>query len=351
MKEIFAAVMLTVLVVAVASAQSFRTPDEQNTIAVFEKARQGIVHIKVSQHKTEPFGSETAAEGMGSGFLIDRQGHILTNYHVIGTSNRVDIYLPSGREAAARVVGTAPSLDIALLNVDLEPDDSVEPLPLGDSDTLQVGQKVVAVGHPLALHNTLTVGVLSALGRSLPEGPVELEGVLLQTDAAINPGSSGGPLLSSGEVIGIATAMAPGAQNVGFAVPINLVKRVIPDLVRMGHPYRPSLGIEGTEITPELATLFGLDRDTGFLVERVAPGSLAQRAGLRAGRRVVLLHETAYVLGGDIIASINGQQVSKASHIARILLQSRPGDLLLLTILREGKLQEVALTLGEMHGR
>ena len=252
----------------------------------------------------------------------------------------------------ARIVGTAPTLDLALLGIDLEPDDEIERLAMGDSNTLEVGQKVIAVGHPLSLHNTLTVGVLSAVGRSLPDSPVELQGALLQTDAAINPGSSGGPLLdSSGDVIGIATAMAPGAQNVGFAVPINLAKRVIPDLIKMGHPYRPSLGIEGTEITPELATLFGLDRDTGFLVERVAPGSLAQRAGLRAGRRVVLLHETAYVLGGDIITSMNGQQVSNASHIARILLQSRPGDLLQLTILREGKLQEVALRLGEMHGR
>ena len=211
---------------------------------------------------------------------------------------------------------------------------------------------MVAIGHPLALHNTLTVGVLSAEGRTLPESPVELRGVLLQTDAAINPGSSGGPLIdSSGQVIGIATAVAATAQNVGFAVPINLVKRVVPDLIEMGHPYRPSLGIDGVGITPELAELFDLPRKSGFLVERVAPGSLAERHGVRAGGRFVLLNETAYVLGGDIITAINDNEVSSATEIARALLESHPGDELRLTILRHGELLEFVFHLGPMHSR
>ena len=148
-----------------------------------------------------------------------------------------------------------------------------------------------------------------------------------------------------------ATAVAAAAQNVGFAVPINLVKRVVPDLIEMGHPYRPSLGIDGEEITPELAELFDLPRQNGFLVERVAPGSLAERQGLRAGSRFILLNETAYVLGGDIITSINGNEVSSATQIAIALLESHPGDELRLTILRYGELLEVVFRLGPMHSR
>ena len=328
------------------------TADEQNTIAVFNKARQGVVHIKVSQRESEHFGTRTFAEGMGSGFLIDRDGNILTNYHVIGASNRIEVHLPNGRVAVARVVGTAPTLDLAMLSIDLEPADEVEPLPLGDSDTLVVGQKLIAVGHPLALHNTLTVGVLSALGRSLPDAPPELRETLIQTDAAINPGSSGGPLLNSaGEVIGITTAVAVDAQNLGFAVPINPARRIIPDLIEMGHPYRPSLGIEGIEITPELTDLFGLTRRSGVLVARIEPGSLAERAGLRAGARIVLLNETTYVLGGDIITAINGKEISSASQIMRILLESHPGDELRLSVLRDKVFHEVDIRLAPMGDR
>ncbi|MFQ5789951.1 MAG: S1C family serine protease [Acidobacteriota bacterium] len=335
-----------------ASSQPSQGPDERNTIDVFKEARRGVVHIKVVRQEDGTFGKRTSAEGVGSGFLIGGEGHVLTNYHVIEISNRIEVYLPNERVRVARVVGTAPTLDLALLHVDLLPSDQVKPLWLGDSDTLEVGQKLIAVGHPLALHNTLTVGVLSAEGRSIPGSPIELEGALLQTDAAINPGNSGGPVLSSaGEVIGIATAVAPGAQNLGFAVPINLAKRVIPDLIQMGHPYRPSLGIDGVEITPELADLFGLPRRKGFLVERVVPGSLAERQGIRAGRRVVLMNETAYVLGGDIITEINGKETSSASEIARILLKSHPGEQLRVTLLREGQLREVVLPLAPMHWR
>lgn len=329
-----------------------RTRDEQNTIDVFSKASVGVVHIKARQQESTEFGTERHSQGTGSGFIVDEEGHVLTNYHVVGSANRIEVYLPDGSMAVAQVVGTAPTLDLALLRVELTGSDGVGPLPLGDSDAVAAGQKVIAVGHPLALHNTLTVGVVSAVHRSLTSGPLELEGALLQTDAAINPGSSGGPLLdSSGEVIGIATARNPEAQNVGFGVPINLAKRVIPDLIEMGHPYRPSLGIDGTEITPEIADLFGLPRPSGFLVERVDPWSLAQRAGIRAGDRIVLLNETAYVLGGDVVTAINGEEVSSAAQIARITLYARPGESLLITLYRDGRFEDINVPLGAMHER
>jgi len=344
--------VLFLLRAGVTGEQLQRTEDEQNTIAVFSKARLGVVHINAGQQESTDFGTERYAEGTGSGFFIDENGHVLTNYHVIGSANRIEVYLPGGRMAVAQVVGTAPTLDLALLGVDLTEADLVEPLRLGESDAVVVGQKVIAVGHPLALHNTLTVGVVSGVQRSLPEGPVELRGALFQTDAAINPGSSGGPLLdSSGEVIGIATALAREAENVGFGVPIGMAKSVLSDLIAMGHPYRPSLGIEGIEITPEMADLFGLPKRTGFLVERVVPGSLADGAGIRAGTRVVLLNETAYVLGGDIVMAINGEEISSASPIARILLYPRPGYDLTVTVFRDGQVHEIVLPLPPMHGR
>lgn len=329
-----------------------RTEDERNTIDVFSKAKLGVVHIKARQVESTEFGAHQHSESTGSGFLIDYHGHVLTNYHVIDSANRIEVYLPDGGMAVARLIGTAPSLDVAVLRVDLYEAGAHEPLPLGDSEAVVIGQKVIAVGHPLSLHNTVTVGVVSAVRRSLSGMPAELQGALLQTDAAINPGNSGGPLLnSSGEVIGMATALVPEAQNLGFAVPIHLVKRVLADLISMGHPYQPSLGIDGIEITPEIADLFGLPERKGFLVERVVPESLAERAGIRAGSRMVLLNETVFVLGGDIVAAINGEDVSSEPQIARILLLSRPGETLTVRFLREGELHEIALPLEAMHSR
>ena len=335
-----------------ALAQVPRTSDEENTIAVFKHAQHALVHINVSRHETEPLQEKISAEATGSGFLIDRDGAILTNYHVVENSNHIDVYLPGGRKVLARLVGTAPGIDVALLKVDIEEKDAVEPLPLGDSDDVEVGQKVIAVGNPLAFHNSLTVGVLSAVRRSMPGSSAELDDTLLQTDAAINPGNSGGPLLdSAGRVIGIATARDPHAQNIGLAVPINLAKRVIPDLIQMGHPYRPPLGINGVEITPQVADLFGLPRRRGFLVEDVYPGSLAYLAGIRAGNRTIFLGGDVYVLGGDIVTAINGKEVSSASEMQRFLMQSRPGQRIRLTILRDGQVQEIELPLEPMHAR
>src|SRR3990172_5525084 len=176
-------------------AQSARTADEENTISIFKKSQKAIVHINVSMQETRELETKTSGEGLGSGFLIDREGHILTNYHIVEASNRIEIYLPGGRQTIARLIGTAPSLDLALLKVEVTADDRIEPLEFGDSDQLEVGQKVIAVGHPLAFHNSLTVGVLSALNRSFPGVPPELDGSLIQIDAAVNPGNSGGPLL------------------------------------------------------------------------------------------------------------------------------------------------------------
>jgi S1-C subfamily serine protease len=215
---------------------------------------------------------------------------------------------------------------------------------------LQIGQKVIAIGNPLGLHNTITVGVVSALRRSIGETPIELQDALIQTDAAINPGSSGGPLLNSaGEVMGINTAIIKEAQNVGFAIPINFARRVIPDLIEMGHPYRPELGFSASEITPSIARLFGLPLERGLLIEEVLPGSPAALAGLRAGGRVVMVTERPYVLGGDIITAVNGRELSSSSELAHVLLEARPSQTFRLSVYRNGQKLEIPIRLQKME--
>ncbi len=331
-------------------AQAARlTEDERNTIGVFQQASRGVVHIDVRLAKESKFEKQVRESGTGTGFVLDREGHILTAFHVVKDMNQIDVVLGSGRRLSARLVGTAPWLDIALLQVEAR-EAELFPLPLGDSKALQVGQKVIAIGNPLGLHNTITVGVVSALKRTLEDTPIELEEALIQTDAAINPGSSGGPLLNSAaEVVGINTAMVQHAQNVGFAIPIHFTRRAIPDLIEMGHPYRPQLGFSGSDITPSIAKLFGLPLERGVLVEEVLPGSPAAMAGLRAGERVVMASDRPYVLGGDIIAEINGQPVTSASQISHILLESRPGQVLRLTVYRQGQKLEISIPLEKMR--
>jgi S1-C subfamily serine protease len=325
------------------------TEEERNTIEIFRQASRGVVHIHTRATKEAPFEKLQSEGRTGTGFVIDRKGYILTNFHVIENMNEIEVILSSGRRLSARVIGTAPQLDTALLQVDALAED-LFPLNLGDSSALQMGQKVIAIGNALGLHNTVTVGVVSALRRTVGEVPIELQDAFIQTDAAINPGSSGGPLLNSaGEVVGMNTAIAKDAQGVGFAVPINFARRVIPDLIEMGHPYRPHLGFSTTEITPSIAKLFGLSLARGLLVEEVLPGTPAAIAGLRAGGRIIMVSDTPYVLGGDIIIAVNGQEVSSSSELAHILIEARPGQMLDISVDRNGQKLDIPIRLEKMQ--
>jgi S1-C subfamily serine protease len=323
---------------AVALAQDpLRTEDERNTVAVFREASQGVVHVEARAAAESKFEKKVIEAATGSGFLVDRNGRVLTNAHVIDGKNEIEVVLGSGRRLAARLVGTAPQLDLALLQADV-PAEELHPLALGDSRTLQVGQKVLAIGNPFGLHDTLTVGTA-----------VELRDALIQTDAAINPGNSGGPLLdSAGKVVGV-NAIGSEAQNVGFAIPIHLALRIMEDLVEMGHPYRPQLGFTGLEVTPALARLFGLGAERGYLVQEVLPRSPAAAAGLRAGERVVVSGDSAYVLGGDIVTGANGQPIAGSGDLARLLMELRPGELLRLEVERGGQRHEVVIRLEAMR--
>lgn len=325
------------------------TEDEQNTIEVFKQASRGVVHINVRVTKESRFEKHERESDIGTGFVIDKEGYILTNFHMVKNMNQIDVILGSGRRLSARIVGTAPQLDIALLQVDA-PQDELFPLILGDSGALQIGQKVIAIGNPLGLHNTITVGIVSALQRSLEDSPLELRNALIQTDAAINPGNSGGPLLNSaGEVVGINMAIAESGQNLGFAIPINFARRVIPDLIKMGHPYQPQLGFGAREITPSIAKLFGLPLEKGLLVEEVMPGSPAALAGMRGGERVVIVTDRPYILGGDIVTAVNGKELTSLSEFAQILLEAQPNQVIRLSIYRQGQRIEIPIKLVKMQ--
>jgi S1-C subfamily serine protease len=324
-------------------------PDAQNTVEIFRQTSPGVVHINARQKILLKFEDITPKSGVGTGFFFDREGHILTNFHVVEESNQIEVVLGDGRRLNARLVGTAPDLDLAVLEVALAPT-GITSLSFGDSDSLLIGQKVLAVGHPLALHNTLTVGVVSSTRRTLDYLSPELEESVLQTDTAINPGNSGGPLLNSkGEVVGIVTATLGDAQNLGFAIPSNVARRVIPDLVRMGHPYRPALGFGGQPLNRYLVDMFGIPVREGFLVEEVAFGSPAEAAGLKAGQRAVTVGERTIVLGGDIITAVNGKKVTTLGEITRGLLSSRPGQKVTLTVYRDGHFFPVEFVLQPMH--
>lgn len=324
------------------------TEDERNTIELFKRASRGVVHISARTTMTSPFEKHTMEVSTGTGFVIDDEGRILTAFHVIKDKNEITVVL-GARQITARLIGTATQLDVALLQVDA-PKDELFPLPLGTSQDLEVGQKVIAIGNAAGLHNSLTVGVVSALKRSLGETPIELVDAFIQTDAAINPGNSGGPLLNSaGEVIGINDAILTNAQNMGFAIPIDLARNIIPDLIDMGHPYRPVLGFSGSEVTPSLAKLFGLPVERGFMVEEVLPLSPAQRAGLRAGTRLVMVSDRPFALGGDIIVSVNDEPFTSPSQLAQILMRSRPGQRLKLRVYRQGRTVDIELPLQRMQ--
>lgn len=343
-------ILIGIFVAALSPAYAQGTADEQNTIEIFKRAAAGVVHVEALIVSVPGEGNAATGLATGSGFLIDQAGHILTNYHVIERSSEVKLLLSGGRTFGARLIGTAPAFDIALLRVEGAGDAVFSPLPLGDSDKLEIGQKVLAIGNPLGLHNTLTTGVLSGLSRDIPGAPAGLGQALLQTDAAINPGNSGGPLLdSSGNVIGLNAVVAQGGQNIGFAIPINFVKTILPELMNMGHVYRPALGFSALAIPARMATLLGVPVQSGLLIQEVFPGSPAGMAGLQGGSRLIPLNDTMYVLGGDIVTAVNGRSVASPNDLSAVLLGSKPGDRIQLTVIRGEERRTVVLTLPPMQ--
>lgn len=327
-------------------------PEEQNNIEVYKRALPSVVNITSTSVGMNFFYGLVPQQGQGSGFILDKSGYILTNYHVIAGAQNIEVQTWDKHRYKAELVGGDRDHDLALLKIDA-PD--LRAATLASSRNLQVGQKVYAIGNPFGLNGTMTSGIISAI-RSV-RGPT---GVLIQnaiqTDAPINPGNSGGPLLNSqGEVIGINSMIATNPNNqvqveqsagIGFAIPIDTAKAVLLDLKRYGHAMRPTLGIETLPIGPYLAQQMHLPLNYGLLVERVLPGGPAAQAGLQGGKQVAYLGNQQIYIGGDLIVSMDGQQVTNQRDMSDIMDGLRPGEVITITAYRGNRKMEFHVKLG-----
>ena len=332
-----------------AHAQPAYDAEELANIAVYKKALASVVNVTSSAVAYDFFYGAVPQQGQGTGFVLDKSGRILTNNHVIlPNSRQIEVTLSDKRKVKAKLIGSDPSHDLALLQI---PASDLVPATLSDSSGLVVGQKVYAIGNPFGLNGTMTTGIISSI-RSVrgPQGaPIENA---IQTDAAINPGNSGGPLLNSrGEVIGITSMIASNGadQNsgIGFAIPINTAKAVLEDFAKYGHVRRPSLGIVPLAIGPDLAGQMGLAADSGVLILKTVPGGAADKAGLRGGRERAYLGNTEIYLGGDLIIGLDDHPVSSPQDLAEIMNRHEVGDSVVVTFLRGQRTLTAKVVLGD----
>jgi S1-C subfamily serine protease len=323
--------------------------EEQNNIAIYKRVLPSVVNITSKSLVYNFFFEPVPQQGQGSGFILDKAGHVLTNYHVIANANRgIEVKLSNKRTYSAKVIGKDSVHDLALLQIDAT---NLEPVTLADSSGLAVGQKVYAIGNPFGLAGTMTRGIISSIRTIGGSAGAPIENAI-QTDAAINPGNSGGPLLNSrGEVIGINTMIASNgadqSSGIGFAIPINTAKAVLNDLTRYGRVKRPSLGIISYAIGPDLASQMGLAVDSGILIQQVIPGGAAERAGLRGGSQQAYVGNTSILLGGDLIVGIDGQQVTDSQEVDVIMEKHQAGDTVSVTFYRGRKQITLKLIAGE----
>ena len=338
---------------AAVSAGSPMVPGNFSDLA--EKVRTGVVNIQVSKKvknvgferfggnpfgDRNPFGDffgpfegnqpDRKQQGVGSGFIMSKEGYILTNNHVVEDADQIKVKLAGGKEFDGKIVGRDPKTDLALIKI--AGDSDLQPLKLGNSDDLKVGNWVVAVGSPFGLEQTVTAGIVSAKGRVIGSGPYDN---FIQTDASINPGNSGGPLINlQGEVVGINTAIIASGQGIGFAIPINMAKEIAPQLQKRGHVTRGLLGVNIQDVTPELAKSLGLKESKGALVSQVVPGGPADKAGLEQG---------------DVIVNFDGQPVGDSKDLPRIVASTPVGKTVTVKLLRDGKEVERQAKVGEME--
>jgi S1-C subfamily serine protease len=319
--------------------------DERATIAVFERATKSVVFIANTAIQRDIWSLNVmeVPQGSGSGFVWNKQGHIVTNFHVIYGADAIKVTLADRSEHQARLVGADPDHDVAVLQIQV-PDSQLEPLAIGSSADLRVGQKVLAIGNPFGLDHSLTTGVVSALGRTIKSmSNRTIEGVI-QTDAAINPGNSGGPLLdSSGRLIGVNTQIVSpsGAYaGIGFAVPVDTVNRIVPELIKHGKLIRPGLGV--SLVPDSMARRWGIK---GLIIGKVARGGSADRAGLRGARETA----TGRIELGDIILAVDGKPVDTVDELMDIMEKHRVGDRVTVDILRNNKRQSIEVVLQAVN--
>jgi S1-C subfamily serine protease len=328
--------------------------DEQNNEEVYRAMSPGVVNITTTMEVRDLFYAYQQ-EGSGSGSVIDKEGHILTNFHVVRGASKLTVTLANSKEGyPGEIVGHDEDNDLAIIRIKTSRD-NLTPIPLGSSKELIVGQKVLAIGNPFGLDRTLTTGIVSGLARPLRSEVTDrlIEGVI-QTDAAINPGNSGGPLLDShGRMIGINTMIytpqgpGGGSIGIGFAVPVDNAKKIIPDLLAYGRVRRPILGISPVPLDARLAQALDLPVDEGLLVSTVLPGSAAARAGIKGGTQPALLQRTRIQIGGDVIVSVDGQPVKSKDDLDKILSGKAIGDKVAVEVVRSGRRLKLEVLLAE----
>ena len=324
---------------------------EQTIIELYRRANPAVVNVTTFTAEVGPDAPEMGM-GQGSGFLYDRQGRVVTNNHVVENATRVEVTFFDGTTQEARVLGVDPDSDLAVLEVDVVPTD-IQPLSLGDSDVLQVGQTVAAIGNSFGLEGTLTIGIVSSVGRVVPSGLSQFSiPQMVQTDAAINPGNSGGPLLNlQGEVIGVNTQILSGDGSranagVGFAVPANIIRKVAPALIAYGSYTWPWLGVRGGTVSAMIAKANDLGEIRGAYIAEVLPDGPAAKAGLQGADREVEMDGLPVPVGGDVVIAVDGQAiVSFDDLLEHIAIRSEVGQTLQLTIVRAGQEKTVAVTL------
>src|SRR5271170_4491036 len=332
-----------------AAAPTYDTEEQQN-IAVCKKALPSVVNITSTAVAFDFFYGPVPQQGQGSGFILDKQGHILTNNHVIDNAQRVEVTLSDKHKYKATVVGVDKGHDLALLQINNAP--NLQPATLAESQNLTVGQRVYAIGNPFGLSGTMTRGIISAIRSIRGPGNNPIEDAI-QTDAAVNPGNSGGPLLNSrGEVIGITTLIANNgadqSSGIGFAIPVNTAKAVIADFAKYGRIRRPSLDISTLPIGPDIAEQIGLPADYGVLIQRVLPGGAAEKAGLHGGtQRAGYLGNIPVMTGGDLIIAMDGQDIANTQDLAAAMNSHQAGDEVTLTVFRGRRKMDIKVKLSD----
>jgi putative serine protease PepD len=326
------------------------SPDEESNIKIYEEYAPAVVNIVTTTVTYDFFYNPVPSKGAGSGVIVDREGHILTNHHVVDGARRLDVTLYDGSRYEASVVGVDPDDDIAVIRIDAPPG-KLRSVTMGDSTGLKVGQKVLAIGNPFGLEKTLTVGIVSSLGRTMRAENGRLIRGIIQTDAAINPGNSGGPLLNGeGRMIGLNTAIfspVGGSVGIGFAIPVNTVKNVLPELISKGYVSRPWVGITGQSIDAEVAGILGFP-SAGILVADIFKNSPAQKAGLRGSDRNLRAGNLVIAAGGDFITAINGSFITGMDELNSMMEKLAPGDTIRLTVVRGGRKISIKVRLEEM---
>jgi len=340
---------------------SITSTDAMSIGQIYRRDAPGVVQITariLTQARDPffgtPFGFPTEQKALGSGFVLSKEGYIITNYHVVQGAESIAVSFSNNDRIKARIVGVDPSTDVAVLKVNAK-SRALEPLQPGNSDLVHVGDAVVALGNPFGFTRSITAGIVSALQRRIQSPNSQPIDHVIQTDAAINPGNSGGPLIDSrGLVIGVNAAISTGNTGeqgnvgIGFAIPINTVKDVAEQLIKTGKVQHPYLGVDVTAVSPAFAHLFNLPLSHGLLVEKVYPGSGAAKAGLRGGSTGVVVEGESYAVGGDVIVSIDGIPATTESRLRDIINSKKPGDTVRLVVYRGGSNLDLDVQLGQL---